>query len=186
MHIYDDSRASVNRPSRKVSTANPGGMSLSEWKSRCPYGVWRCRAGREVLFNRSYWPILERYGGRFPAKPANPGEWIEAIVGEKFFWDDYTHPQRNPDALADMNAILIDWGLPTLPPAPTKHDKVSRLHALARRPYTCVDPKTLPRRVNPWAYPFGHAPVVIVRSKDPDCEPGEFWAGDEIEVVIEN
>jgi RecA-family ATPase len=35
-------------------------MTFGEWRDRCPYGKWTCADGREVLFNRSYWPILER------------------------------------------------------------------------------------------------------------------------------
>jgi hypothetical protein len=50
-------------------------MDYREFRLRCPYGIWRCADGREVLFNRQYWPILQRYPGGKP-KPADPNEWI--------------------------------------------------------------------------------------------------------------
>jgi hypothetical protein len=38
-----------------------------EWRARCPYGLWTCPDGREVLFNRDYRSVLERRGGRVTA-----------------------------------------------------------------------------------------------------------------------
>jgi hypothetical protein len=35
-------------------------MSYEKWKYAAPYGKWTCADGREVLFNRLYWPILQR------------------------------------------------------------------------------------------------------------------------------
>jgi hypothetical protein len=131
--------------------ANGVEMSLDEWHLRCPYGKWTCADGREVIFNRSYWPILERQPGE-QAKPARPGEWVESIVEDEQFWDDYSGPRTNVDTLARVNAILAEWGLPALPPAPPEPLK-SKLYRSKN-----VDEAAIPPRQNPWAYPFGAAP----------------------------
>jgi len=86
-----------------------GGMNYNEWRARLPYGKWTCADGREVLFNRSHMPILERRPGE-PAKLARPGEWVESIVDEEFFFDDYTDPKRHADTLISVNAVLVEWG----------------------------------------------------------------------------
>jgi hypothetical protein len=84
-------------------------MNYNEWRARLPYGKWTCADGREVLFNRSHMPILERRPGE-PAKLARPGEWVESIVDEEFFFDDYTDPKRHADTLISVNAVLVEWG----------------------------------------------------------------------------
>jgi hypothetical protein len=139
----------VNAARRRVPTRKK--MSYDEWRDRCPYGAWRCADGREVLFNRSYMPIIERRPGE-QARPANPNEWIESIVGEEHFWTDYEHPQYRADTLGDVNQILIDWGFPQLPAAPAQRRGGGRL--------TCFWelPDEIPPRVNPWCFEFGAAP----------------------------
>jgi RecA-family ATPase len=130
-------------------------MSYDEWLKRCPYGKWTCADGREVIFNRMYWPILERRPGE-QAKPARPGEWVESIVDDEQFWDEFDGPPRfNADALAGMNRILADWGLPPLPPAPepTRSAKV-----IPFKPRTWRLLESIPPRQNPWEHPFGAAP----------------------------
>jgi len=44
-------------------------MDYMEFRLRVPYGRWVCADGREVIFNREYWPILQRYPGE-PVKAA--------------------------------------------------------------------------------------------------------------------
>jgi hypothetical protein len=101
-------------------------MTYREFRLRCPYGVWTCADGREVIFNRDYWPILERRPGE-NAKPANPNEWIGGIRERDYFFDDGNCPwdrrQRRAaaDTLARCNRVLAAWGFPTLPkPTPPK------------------------------------------------------------------
>ena len=53
-------------------------MTFEEWHHAVPYGGWTTADGREVLFDRSYWPILERRRVA-PAKAARPSEWVEDI-----------------------------------------------------------------------------------------------------------
>jgi hypothetical protein len=101
-------------------------MKLSEWKLLCPYGKWTCADGREVLFNRQYWPILERRPGE-PVRVARPGEWVRWRTQDHFF-DDGDSPWRGDDhhrfrprsiaALDRVNAVLAEWGLSPLPPPP--------------------------------------------------------------------
>jgi hypothetical protein len=101
-------------------------MTYREFRLRCPYGKWKCADGREVIFNRDYWPILERRPGE-KAKPANPNEWIRGIRERDYFFDDANPPwdrrrrKAAADTLARCNRVLIAWGFPPLPkPTPPK------------------------------------------------------------------
>jgi hypothetical protein len=85
-------------------------MSYTEFRLRCPYGKWTCADGREVLFNRQYWPILERRPGE-TAKTANPTEWIHWKEQDYFFDDGNSPWQRHQrkaaaDTLARCNRVL--------------------------------------------------------------------------------
>lgn len=74
-------------------------------KTLIPYGKWTCADGREVLFNRWYVCIWQRYPDR-PPQPADPFEWV-VFTGEEWFYHDGT-----PDKRAAGVAILAAWGLP--------------------------------------------------------------------------
>jgi hypothetical protein len=100
-------------------------MKLDEWKCRCPYGKWNCADGREVLFNRNYWPIVERRPGE-PAKPAGSCERVP-WVDQSHYFHDCNSPWRggtgrfHQDAmqtLARCNEVLAAWGLPPLAEPP--------------------------------------------------------------------
>jgi hypothetical protein len=114
------SRGTVIRNDNNKTT-----MSYTEFRLRCPYGKWTCADGREVLFNRQYWPILERRPGE-KATPANPNEripWKE----QDYFFDDGNSPwqRRNRSVAAHTltrcNQVLAEWGYPALPkPSPPK------------------------------------------------------------------
>jgi hypothetical protein len=100
-------------------------MNYREFRLRCPYGKWTCADGREVLFNRQYWPILERHPGE-KAKPANPNEWVDWKEQDHFFdegnspWQRYRR-KAAADTLARCNRVLAEWGFPALPkPSPPK------------------------------------------------------------------
>lgn len=54
-----------------------------------PYGAWRCRDGREVLFNRFYQPIWQRRPGG-PVEEADLNQWISGIVSERHYYTDAT------------------------------------------------------------------------------------------------
>lgn len=41
-----------------------------------PYGKWTCKDGRELLFDRDYVPICQRYPGK-EAQPADPAERVQ-------------------------------------------------------------------------------------------------------------
>jgi hypothetical protein len=122
-------------------------MSADEWICRCPYGWWTCADGRQVIFNRQYWPILERRPGE-PPKPADPCEAV-AWRTQEYIWVDATFTAA--ELCARVNAVLRAWGLPTLPPRrPIPHGDFYE-HALSKNP----------DRRNPWAYPFGEMPKRI-------------------------
>jgi hypothetical protein len=107
---------------------------LQTWKKLAPYGKWTCPDGREVLFNRQYWPILERYSGG-PVKAADPNERVPWVL------QDYVYNDR--DKLNDgttserINAVLVEWGVPSLG-KPTRE-----------APWK-PEPWPLPPRSNPW------------------------------------
>src|SRR5262245_43310173 len=122
-------------------------MKLSEWKLACPYGMWTCADGREVLFNRSYWPILER-GKDLAVRAAKPGEWIPHCEQEWFF-DDSNPPwsghSNGAETLARINAVLADWALPTLSPPPKDEPWDGKLWSSWEFVTNPVPP-----RANPW------------------------------------
>jgi hypothetical protein len=75
-----------------------------------PYGIWTCADGRQVLFNRDYTPILQRYPGQY-CQPADPSEWVN-FVEQRWFYNDGT-PRQLIKIL--VNVVLGDWGLPPMP-----------------------------------------------------------------------
>lgn len=84
-----------------------------------PYGKWTCADGREVLYNRSYRPIWEKYPGQ-KAQPANRREWV-VFVRQEWFFNDGNPPwswtRRRKEARETrkrINVILSEWGLPEL------------------------------------------------------------------------
>jgi hypothetical protein len=57
-----------------------------------PYGIWVCDDGREVLFNRFYEPLRQRYPGQ-PATDADPTEWVKWKT-QDWFYDDGTKNKK--------------------------------------------------------------------------------------------
>ena len=97
---------------------HPGGTALDVWRFMRPYGIWACADGRQVLFNRDYLPILERYPGQ-PCHAANPREWVRWIK-QNWLYNDGT-PREQVAARIDF--VLALWGLPPMPPRPTELQK---------------------------------------------------------------
>lgn len=62
--------------------------------SQMPYGLWRQKDGREVIFNRQYIPMFERNGEKGAAKIINHSH-ID-FVDQEFFRDDGTNNPRDP------------------------------------------------------------------------------------------
>jgi RecA-family ATPase len=206
-------------PGNGAPPINPTGggdwraMTFREWRDRLPYGRWTCADGREVIFNRSYWPILERrpaqqgipfvitkamkqelrargvtddeihdmtpaaaharLGGPFEqAKPANPNEWVDYVAAERF-WDDYDDPAGNHVTMDDVNAILTEWGVETLPASPPRPDPAYDERRIYPQRFELKSPDEISPRVNPWLHPFGAA-------TPPSVEVGKaYWDDDE-------
>jgi hypothetical protein len=93
-----------------------------------PYGIWTCADGRQILFNRDYVPILQRYPGQ-PCEPANPDEWVE-FVEQRWFYKDGT-PRELIKILVDI--VLADWGLAPMPPPQPRALECRRLSRHERR-----------------------------------------------------
>jgi hypothetical protein len=145
----------VGKKARRLACFQRIFQEIFRWTSihgtqRCPYGKWICGDGREVIFNRMYWPILEPRPGE-PAKPARPGEWIEGIVEDQYYFDDYDSPWSlgaplavRRDTIARVNAVLVQWGFPALPDVPPRPVSSGiQIH--------WFDPSApIPPRQNPW------------------------------------
>jgi hypothetical protein len=74
---------------------------------RLPYGCWTCADGREVLYNRDYRPVCERWPGQKP-QMANPKAWVHNIVREEWFYHDGT-PETQKMKVAKEK--LSEWGM---------------------------------------------------------------------------
>jgi hypothetical protein len=79
-----------------------------EKRKESPYGRWTCADGREVLYDRWYRPICQRYPGRLPTQ-ADPEEWVDNIVDHHWFYNDGT-PEAKKRRVA--LAVLQEWGWP--------------------------------------------------------------------------
>jgi hypothetical protein len=79
-----------------------------------PYGIWRCRGGREVLFNRCYQPIWQRQGDII--QPAERTNRITGITAQAWFYSaaDLVHRAR---LVRRLTKILRDFraGRPVTP-----------------------------------------------------------------------
>lgn len=77
----------------KFRTSNSGRKILTSAadfhrRNNLPYGLWICPDGREILFNRFYEPLWQRYPGQNPT-PANPTEFIK-FAKQSWFYKDST------------------------------------------------------------------------------------------------
>jgi hypothetical protein len=82
---------------------------------RLPYGRWTCSDGREVLFNREYRAIWERYPGPAVARRADIEEWVE-YSEQHWFFGDHNPPWRNRETERRCEEILRAFGVPSDPP----------------------------------------------------------------------
>jgi hypothetical protein len=71
-------------------------------RRRVPYGAWTCADGREVLFDRRYRPVLQRWPGT-RAAPADPTEWVP-FVRQTWLYDDATPRAHRAIAIASARA----------------------------------------------------------------------------------
>jgi hypothetical protein len=78
-------------------------------KAVLPYGMWTCADGRQVLFNRRYKPIWQRYPGH-PATVAEVEEWVPWIRQE-WFYHDGNSPWRYAVGLRSCGKVLAAWDL---------------------------------------------------------------------------
>lgn len=124
--------------------------TYEDWWDACPYGLWLCAGGREVLFNRGYHPILERTE-KGPPKAANPGEWIKWEKHDEFFFNDWSAPWNargkvRVETMRKLAAVLRDWGLPELP----RMSRRRRREPLGLVSYSDFMRQPIPRLSNPW------------------------------------
>jgi hypothetical protein len=84
----------------------------------CPYGIWDCADGRQVMFNRDYLPILQRFPGQ-RCRAADLGEWV-VFYKQRWLYSDGT-----PFKQILINAALADWGLPPMPRKPSGNRSIN-------------------------------------------------------------
>jgi hypothetical protein len=83
-----------------------------------PYGKWTCADGREVLFNRDYLPLWQRWPGQ-EATRANLYEWVP-FVAQEWFYNDGNPPWRVAETRARCRAVLHEFLNPQLAQAVRK------------------------------------------------------------------
>lgn len=85
---------------------------LSEFPMRwsLPYGLWRGRDGREILFNRDYRPIYERSGST--AQQADQAAWIKDIADQRWFYNAGSEPWQDGGSHTRCLEVLANWGVP--------------------------------------------------------------------------
>lgn len=104
-----------------------------------PYGIWTCKDGRKVVFNREYQPIIQLVNGVKTYTDKN--EWINDVVSTQYLYDDVTSPIRillkhlNKDCLDRKESndckkallvcldVLREYG-------PEEHSSVSSVYSL--------------------------------------------------------
>jgi hypothetical protein len=80
-------------------------LLTEKWmRSELPYGMWSCADNREVLFNRYYRAIWQRYPGE-AASLADRDEWVPCD-DECHFYEDACVPWRRNKAARLMAAKL--------------------------------------------------------------------------------
>jgi hypothetical protein len=113
-------QAPTNRAVCNVAWTLAHGTAFERWRFWCPYGVWTCADGRQVLFNRDYLPIFERQPGEL-GRVADHAEWVAEIVATKHFFDggnspvsQFSVPARQWRPVVErINLLLVSWALPT-------------------------------------------------------------------------
>jgi hypothetical protein len=89
-----------------------------ELRNRYAYGLWTCPDGRQVLFDRNYKPMWQRYLDQ-PATPADPSEWVLFAKEEWFFGypAPWTHPINYAvkQVMTRCEAVLAEWGVQNAP-----------------------------------------------------------------------
>jgi hypothetical protein len=83
-----------------------------------PYGIWHCRDGRQVLFNRFYTPIYERDRPGAPTRAARADEWIPWQRQDEVYVDGDFKPPRRAATMLRINAVMRVWGLPRIEEPP--------------------------------------------------------------------
>lgn len=85
---------------------------LERMMTTLPYGLWLCRDGRVVLFNRRYQPIWQRDPqGR--VSRADPDEWVKHICGQNWFYGQVgvPSPWRSRKTQKVCERVLMDFGV---------------------------------------------------------------------------
>jgi hypothetical protein len=84
-------------------------LAEKRMRQELPYGLWRCADGREVLFNRDYRAIWQRY----PSQEATIADRDEDVPGSErhHFYEDgkRTVPWRNAGLAAELGILVHEF-----------------------------------------------------------------------------
>jgi hypothetical protein len=86
---------------------------FTRW-NEMPYGVWRAKDGREVLFNRFYEPIWARAASGASPEPA---ALDQRNIGKSVWF--YNDGHSDAEKVRRAAAVMTEWGLPS-PVAPRR------------------------------------------------------------------
>ena len=98
---------------------------------RCPYGLWICADGRQVLHDRAYKPIWSRSADGI-IEVADPDEWVPDIERREPLFSDRRDPWAQYDAMKRLRAIMVEWGL--IRPARGENFKLWKQRREQKRP----------------------------------------------------
>jgi hypothetical protein len=93
------------RPSQTAPTADYPHRDMA-------YGKWTCEDGRQVLYNRRYQPIWQRYPGDEVATRADPAEVVAYTKDTFTWWTDFRHPKRHLGTVDRCLDVLVRFGVP--------------------------------------------------------------------------
>jgi hypothetical protein len=89
------------------------------WRHFCPYGIWECDSGEQIIFAENYLPIARR-------RPNQPAEFVDQFYWVKWREQNYFHdleeyPHNWRKTMRRINKTLMSWGLPPYPERPRRH-----------------------------------------------------------------
>jgi hypothetical protein len=98
-------------------TWNPN-KKLDAWLAKVPYGIWHCRDGRQVLFNRFYMPLWQRAYPGAATRRARADEWVKWERQDAVYEDGDLKPARRAATMERINRVMEVWGLPEIEEPP--------------------------------------------------------------------
>lgn len=74
-----------------------------------PYGMWTTENNEEFIFNRDYEPIQGWNMKTKEAIPVHCNMWIEGILKQEYYYDQYNCPINNIHTFRECWDVLASW-----------------------------------------------------------------------------